>query len=47
MQDITQWFLEECDGLFWGELVKPSALTMMDAMKAIQVSFLMLFQLTA
>ncbi|OXB36847.1 hypothetical protein J007_03411 [Cryptococcus neoformans] len=37
MQDITQWFLEECDGLFWGELVKPSALTMMDAMKAIQL----------
>lgn len=37
MQDITQWFLEECDGLLWGELVKPSALTMMDAMKAIQL----------
>ncbi|KAL0249926.1 hypothetical protein I308_103229 [Cryptococcus tetragattii IND107] len=36
MQDITQWFIKECDGLLWGELVKPSALTMMDAMKAIQ-----------
>ncbi|XAO25635.1 hypothetical protein I312_104463 [Cryptococcus bacillisporus CA1280] len=36
MQDITQWFIGECDGLLWGELVKPSALTMMDAMKAIQ-----------
>lgn len=37
MQDITQWFIKECDGLLWGELVKPSALTMMDAMKAIQL----------
>ncbi|WVO13900.1 hypothetical protein L204_101524 [Cryptococcus depauperatus] len=37
MQDITLWFQEECKELLWGGLVKPDSLSMLDAMKALQL----------